>query len=429
MKTLQEQYNLIKEGKGNKNTFLTEAKSLFPDMLTNSSTFDEASKILKNRSVISENYIDSNVLNKITSEDLNGPKQPWELKFASYLEEVKNSALEPIVNNDYKTNTAKEDESIKADSKKVDKSVENIDSHNYDYSPKVDNINNVNAQEMMNGIYVELKYNPKMELEEVQEKVIKNLAKDPLYYVKNGMFGVEGLGYEEQKVEEVSGKYAASGYSDKVKEGKTEMVPVKESLLRTMIKEHLGGIATGGNPNSFAAQSGNVIRQMMAEEGLGETNSLNSFMASIKEENEEKDLPMDEAKGKDLDGDGDVDSDDYKAAKDKAIKASQGKAKKVKKSDLASKLKEVENQGAVVTLEAKIELVQNEIDTANERLTQIDENSDLAELIDKMKLKEMRKSVSVMEKEKAALERMYEKMCGKAYQRAEMVDEISLDDE
>jgi hypothetical protein len=429
MKTLQEQYNLIKEGKGNKNTFLTEAKNLFPDMLTNSSTFDEASKILKNRSVISENYIDSNVLNKITSEDLNGPKQPWELKFASYLEEVKNSALEPIVNNDYKTNTAKEDESIKADSKKVDKSVENIDSHNYDYSPKVDNINNVNAQEMMNGIYVELKYNPKMELEEVQEKVIKNLAKDPLYYVKNGMFGVEGLGYEEQKVEEVSGKYAASGYSDKVKEGKTEMVPVKESLLRTMIKEHLGGIATGGNPNSFAAQSGNVIRQMMAEEGLGETNSLNSFMASIREENEEKDLPMDEAKGKDLDKDGDVDSDDYKAAKDKAIKASQGKAKKVKKSDLASKLKEVENQGAVVTLEAKIELVQNEIDTANERLNQIDENSDLAELIDKMKLKEMRRSVSIMEKEKANLEKMYEKMCGKAYQKAEVVDEISLDNE
>jgi len=429
MKTLQEQYNLIKEGKGHKGVFLTEAKNLFPDMLTNSATFEEATKILKNRSVISENYIDSNVLNKITSEDLNGPKQPWELKFATYLEEVKNNPLEPIVNDDYKTNTAKEDESIKADSKKVDKSVENIDSHNYDYSPKVDNINNVNAQEMMNGIYFELKNDPKMELEEVQKKVIKNLAKDPLYYIKNGMFGVEGLGYQEQKVEEVSGKYAASGYSDKVKEGKTEMVPVKESLLKSLVKESLGSISTGGNPNSFAAQSGNIIRQMMAEEGLGESNSLNSFMASIKEENEEKELPMDEAKGKDLDKDGDVDSDDYKAAKDKAIKASQGKAKKVKKSDLASKLKEVENQGAVVTLEAKIELVQNEIDTANERLNQIDENSDLAELIDKTKLKEMKRSVSIMEKEKAALEKMYERMCGKAYQKAEVVDEISLDNE
>ena len=429
MKTLQEQYNLIKEGKGHKGIFLTEAKNLFPDMLTNSATFEEATHILKNRSVISENYIDSYVINKITSEDLNGPKQPWELKYASYLEEVKNSSLEPIVNNDYKTNTAKEDESIKAEAKKVDKSVENIDSHNYDYSPKIDNINNVNAQEMMNGIYCELKNNPKMELEEVQEKVIKALAKDPLHYIKNGMFGVEGLGYQDQKVEEVSGKYAASGYSDKLKKGDSQMRPVKESIIRNLIKEHLGGISTGGNPNSFAAQSGNLIRQIMAEEGLAETNSLNSFMASIKEENDEKELPMDEVKGKDLDNDGDIDKDDYAAAKDKAIKASQSKTKKVKKTDLASKLKEVENQGAVVTLEAKIELVQNEIDTANERLNQIDENADLAELMDKMKLKEMRKSVSVMEKEKANLEKMYERMCGKAYQRAEMVDEISLDDE
>ena len=136
-----------------------------------------------------------------------------------------------------------------------------------------------------------------------------------------------------------------------------------------------------------------------------------------------------EAKKRDVDGDGDIDSDDYMAAKDQAIKASQGKAKKVKKADLASKLKEVENQGAVVTLEAKIELVQNEIDSANERLNQIDENSDLAELMDKMKLKEMRRSVSLMEKEKATLEKIYEKMCGKAYQKAEVVDEISLDNE
>ena len=423
MRTLQEQYNLIKEGKGHKDVFLKEAKQLLPNMITNSATFEEATHILKNRSVIAEHYIDIQPLNTITSEDLNGPKQPWELKFANYLEEVKSSPLEPIVNNDSKTNTAKEDESIKADTKKVDKSVENVASHNYDYSPKVDNINNVNAQELLNGVYCELKNNPKMELEEAQEKVIKNLAKDPLHYIKNGMFGVEGLGYQEQKVEEVSGKYAASGYSDKVKEGSSAMVPVKESLLKQMIKEHLGGVVTGGNPNSFASQSGNMIRQMMAEEGLAENNTLNSFMTSLSEENEEKDLPMDEAKGKDVDKDGDVDSDDYMAAKDKAIKASKNKDKKIKKPDLASKLKEVENQGAIVTLEAKIELVQNEINTANERLNQIDENSDLAELMDKIKLKEMRKSVSLMEKEKATLEKIYEKMCGKSYQRAEMVDE------
>ena len=34
-----------------------------------------------------------------------------------------------------------------------------------------------------------------------------------------------------------------------------------------------------------------------------------------------------------------------------------------------------------------------------------------------------------MEKEKATLEKVYEKMAGKAYQKAEVVDEISLDNE
>ena len=366
---------------------------------------------------------------QLTSADFNPNRQPWEDKYDSYLAEEKAKALSPIVNNDDKVNTKEQDEKIKAEAKKVDGTVENIASHNYDYSPKVDNINNVNGQELLNGVYYEIKNNPSLTLEEAQEKVIKNLAKDSLHYVKEGQFGVKGLGYQEQKVEEVSGKYAASGYSDKLKAGKTEMVPVKEALLKKMIHEHLGGVVTSGNPNSYAAQSGNLIRLMMAEEGLTENNSLNTFMSSLSEENEEKDLPMDEVKGKDLDKDGDIDKDDYMAAKDQAIKASQGKAKKVKKADLASKLKEVENQGAVVTLEAKIELVQNEIDSTNERLNQIDENSDLAELMDKMKLKEMRRSVSLMEKEKATLEKIYEKMCGKAYQRSEMVDEISLDDE
>ena len=55
MKTLQEQYNLIKEGKGHKDVFLKEAKRLFPNIVPNSATFNQTTKLLKQRSVISEN--------------------------------------------------------------------------------------------------------------------------------------------------------------------------------------------------------------------------------------------------------------------------------------------------------------------------------------------------------------------------------------
>ena len=43
--------------------------------------------------------------------------------------------------------------------------------------------------------------------------------------MKNAAFGIEGIGYEDTELEEVSGKYAASGYSDKLKK------VVKESLM------------------------------------------------------------------------------------------------------------------------------------------------------------------------------------------------------
>ena len=61
MKTLQEQYNAICEGKGHKGTFLKAAKKQFPNMVTNSATLEETVQILANRSVISENlggYVD-----------------------------------------------------------------------------------------------------------------------------------------------------------------------------------------------------------------------------------------------------------------------------------------------------------------------------------------------------------------------------------
>ena len=55
MATLQEQYNLIKEGKGAKDVFLKHAKSLFPELLPNHFGYDDSVNILKHRSVINEN--------------------------------------------------------------------------------------------------------------------------------------------------------------------------------------------------------------------------------------------------------------------------------------------------------------------------------------------------------------------------------------
>ena len=404
------------------------------------------------KKLITENYVDLKPINKIEAT----PKADFEKKFFDYINEAGEKSLNPIVNrgdkNDLaiKYNTKEQEEKIKSDDKlkfemdtkeagsfKVSNEVENIASHNYDYSPKVDNINNVNAQEMLTGVYCEIKNDPNLTLEEAQAKAIANLAKDSLHYVKEGQFGVEGLGYQEQKVQENDGEtYGGSGYSEKLKDGGESWSVVKEGI-KNILKENFAGIAISGNPNSFASMSCKVINDMLAEEGLKEIpNSLDNF---VNELNDEKDLPMDEnAVDKainssqekagmdeearpdypDIDGDGDTKEPMAKAAKDKE------KKKKVKKESIDSKLAEIGKEAEAVKLEAQLDFLHDHIQEKVDRVNSINEDDNLKELIDKSKMKQMQKEIKLLEKRKGKMEKMYEKMCGKSYKKPEMVDEM-----
>jgi len=391
--------------------------------------------------LITENYVDLKPINKMEAT----PKSTWEEKYFTYINEAGDKSLNPIVNDDMKANTKESEEKVSSDPKlkfemetkqtgrfKISDGVENIESHNYDYSPKVDNINNVNAQEMMNGVYCEVKNDPNLTLEEAQSKAIANLSKDSLHYVKNGMFGVEGLGYSE--------KSAGLGEVD------NQMQVVKEGVKKAL-KEHFTGVATNGNPNSFAAMSGEVINKMLAEEGLNETpNSLDNF---VNEMNKEDDMPMDEndvdeARQKaieasqekagmeeearpdypDVDGDGDKEESMEKALKDK-----KAKKKKVKKESIDSRLAEIGKEAETVKLEAQLDFLHDHIAEKVNRVDSINEDDNLKELIDKTKMKQMQKEIKELEKKKAKMEKIYEKSCGKKYSKKEMVDETEEVDE
>ena len=344
-------------------------------------------------------------------------KEPFWSKFESFLAE--GNSLEPIVNNEEKENTEEQVEKIKVEAKKVDKTVENVDSHNYDY--KAENVNNVNAQELLSGIQCEINYNSELTLDEAKELAVKNLAKDPLHYVKDGQFGVKGVGYSEPAVQENTGEtYGGSGYSEKLKDGSAEMQVVKEE--KEVINEEFGRVITTGNPNSLAAMSGQIIRDMMAEK-------------------EEKALPMDEMEDegtavsysdtmeekKDHDGDGDIDSDDYLAARDKAIKKAMGK--KPKKESIETKLAEIGKAGEITKMEAQLEYLNTYINEKIDRLSSINEDENLKDLVDKKKMKEIQKEIKLLEKRKGKMEKMYEKMAGKKYQQTEVVDEAEEIDE
>ncbi len=318
-------------------------------------------------------------------------KDPFWTKFENFLAE--GGTLDAIVNTEEKVNTKEEDDKIKVEAKKTDKTVENVESHNYDY--KSENINNVNAQELLSGVQLEIKHNKELSLDEAMELAVKNLAKDPLHYVKEGQFGVKGLGYTEAKTQKADGKHAYSGYSEKLKDGSTEMQVVKES-----INESFGQVVTSGNPNSLAAQSGELIRQMMVEK-------------------EEAPLPMDESPKPDfadIDGDGDKEEPMKKAAKDKK--------KKVKKESIDSRLAEIGKEAEKVKMEAQLDFLHDHISEKVNRVNSIQEDENLSELIDKSKMKQMQREIKDLERRKAKMERIYEKSCGAKYTKKGMVDEM-----
>ena len=53
----------------------------------------------------------------------------------------------------------------------------------------------------------------------------------------------------------------------------------------------------------------------------------------------------------------------------------------------------------------------------------VSEDENLSELVDKAKMKEMQREVKDLENRKLKMEKIYEKLAGKSYVKAEVVDE------
>jgi len=205
MKSLQDNYNLIKEGKGSKELFLKQAKRQFPQYITNVNTFDQATANLKTRGIITET-ISTDVTSKNTEPN-------WFKIFNKNLTEAK------------------------ATETKTSKEVKDLEEKNFDYKD-TSNADNLIGGEILTGFYAEMKDPKNLEktVEEVRAIVIKNLSKDALYYVKDGQFGVKGLGYTEAEQKEAKGKHKASGYGD-ITEGTIKETPINESRVEVTTKK------------------------------------------------------------------------------------------------------------------------------------------------------------------------------------------------
>jgi hypothetical protein len=113
-----------------------------------------------------------------------------------------------------------------------------------------------------------------------------------------------------------------------------------------------------------------------------------------------------------------------KASKsDQMEKVKLDEAKKPKKETTNSKLAEIEKNGKIATLEIQIDALDEIIESKNQRISMVTEDENLSELVDKNKMKEMQREIKELEKRKAKMEKLYEKMCGKRYAKKEVVGE------
>ena len=204
--TLQEQYNLLNEGKGTKDAFMKSALRQFPNLFNNLTGFDTAVTVLKQKQIISEG-----VGGVVTSAN---PFMNWE-KFLA--------------------------EEAKAEEKEPTKEVVDMETAGYDYKDKK-NIDNLYGEAFLQGYYAEMKdpKNADKTVDELKEMVAKNMEKDMNYYMKEAAFGVKGIGYTDDapglKVsdKEIKGKYASSGMEEvKLKEGMVN--------LTDLLNEAIGG--------------------------------------------------------------------------------------------------------------------------------------------------------------------------------------------
>lgn len=278
-KTLQEQYNLIKEGKGNKQQFFKSARHIFPDLITPVNTFEDTITILKNRGVISEGI--GGLVTK-------GKTPDWHSIFKENIEKLKEKKNEDDEDEDdekYKEMIKRHEEEqdakytlpnignlreakeAKAIEKEPTKDVVDMETKGYDYKDKK-NYDNVFGQEFLQGFYTEMSdsKNEGKNVEELRAIVAKNLAKDINHYAKEGQFGLKGVGYTTEAPglgtpKEAKGKHKSSGYGD-----------LKESVLRSqihiLIKEILSETTADGSSgysfaDSFSEYSNDALTDMI----------------------------------------------------------------------------------------------------------------------------------------------------------------------
>ena len=454
-KTLQDQYLLIKEGKGHKDVFIKEAKQQFPGLIRNAATYTEVANVLKTKNIINENVIGLEPINQLQSSK----KESYEVAFENFLAEAKKEYFD--------------DE--KAEVKKPSKQVEEDAEKNFDYEDKK-NPDNLIFDQIMKGYYTEMK-DPKNEsktMEQLKAIVIKNLEKNPTYYTEKGQFGVKDLGYTMDapglgEPKEPKGKYKSSGYGN-LKENKE---PINEEdqvrkVVRSIINEELNEIDIHALPPFVGSGMSRMdaAKAVLKDEGKSPeeikaiidkamfTPEFDKLVARYKASRQELN-EMDTTKPGDVimfRGESmkvvDIDDVGNHKLEDKTgrvrmfnlsqikqgtftpekreittVELNEQKVKEIIKENVHKELAEINKLAEYEVFESKLAKINELIEKKSSFLERVNEDEAMKALTDKKKVKELQKEVKILERAKAKIEKALAKKAKSTPKKKEVIDE------
>jgi len=344
MKSTQDKFRLVNDGKMLKKDFLTEVKRTHSNLITQTTTYKDAVQILKNKNIVNEHF-----LGLQTQKPINSNPDWFKI---------------------FRDNVVEED--VKAELKKTDKDVVELETKGYDYKDP----NNVYGESFLQGYYTELKNPKNADLTEVELKeiVAKNLESNRLYYTEEAQFGIEGIGYTDE----------APGLAPSKSD---QMVPVKEGHIKLSDLLNEEWVNYGGEGAEVNEADDSYYEEDDVNEDAVEAELMDQEGTDVTEEEEVKETP-----------------------------------KPAKKLSLEARLREIENLGRSIALEAKIQAVSEEITNRMDKLNVAENMEEVADFINPVRVKETRKEIKLLEKKKKMYEKLYKKLTKEDYQ-APIVDE------
>ncbi len=263
MKSIKNQYIDLKEGKMTEAQFMRNVRMTLPQYVSNVTLFKQAEKILINKGIISEvktnealNPADEMALENIVAkyvkdaDDIDKEMNAYfEKGYQGFSDMLKANLSRDDDFQSWVQRTSDEEQFRRETSESLNEAFKIKDSKEGYYNQdgkeqygKFDELDNMNAQEVMAGYVMEKQDNPELEIKEAVKIVLKNLKKDPYYYTNYKLTGVR----DEKPVEFTSSK-RKPGFDQMEEVAANGSNLVDEKNKMQVVKEGLE-TATIGNP-------------------------------------------------------------------------------------------------------------------------------------------------------------------------------------